>query len=126
VSSRTGFCCICIALLAAVSVAAQTVETAAGGDRLSLNEAVRLAVANNRWLANARLEVEKAEADLGASRTHRLPSFETSLTGSQLVTPVNFSFPAGAFGTFPGIGPIPRAVFCESIGRCRGGIPSGA
>jgi len=109
VSSRIGFCCVCVALLSTASATAQTIETAAAGDRLSLNEAVRLAVANNRSLATARLEVEKAEADLAASRTHRLPSFETTLTGSQLVTPVNFSFPAGAFGTFPGIGPIPAA-----------------
>jgi outer membrane protein TolC len=110
VTSRLFICCVCVlASLAAASAGAQTTDAAAGGERLSLNEAVRLAVANNRSLATARLQVEKAEADLAASRTRRLPSFETSLTGSQLVTPVNFSFPAGAFGTFPGIGPVPAA-----------------
>jgi len=109
VRSRSGICCVCVAaLLAAATAGAQSIEAAATGERLSLTEAVRLAVANNRSLATARLEVEKAEAVLAASKTRRLPSFETTLTGSQLVTPVNFSFPAGAFGTFPGIGPVPN------------------
>ena len=33
--------------------------------------------------------------------------FDTEVSASQLLTPVGFSFPQGAFGTFPGTGPIP-------------------
>ena len=96
---------------------AQTTETtqttptagAATSERLSLDTAIRLAVENNRQLVTALLQVNKAEEELAASRTRRLPSFETSVSATQLLTPVDFSFPRAAFGDFPGIGPIPAS-----------------
>jgi len=97
--------CCTVSLLLARPTAAQT--DGAPAERLSLAAATQLAVEQNRSLAAAELQVEKAEADLAASRTRRLPSFETTLQASQLVTPVSFAFPKGAFGEFPGIGPIP-------------------
>lgn len=78
-------------------------------EKLTLDAAVRLAFENNRSLAAARLQVEKATEELLADKTRRLPSFKSTVSASQLLTPVNFSFPAGAFGTFPGTGPIPAS-----------------
>ena len=57
--------------------------------RVRITTAIRLAVENNRQLVTALLQVKKAEEELAASRTHRLPSFETSVLATQLLTPVD-------------------------------------
>ena len=102
---RTARYCV-IAFLLPTVVAAQTVSIPAA-DTLSLEAALRLAVEHNVSLQTARLQVEKAGEDVAVARTRRLPSFETSVTASELLTPVGFTFPAGAFGVYPGTGPIP-------------------
>jgi outer membrane protein TolC len=76
-------------------------------NQLTLDAAVSLAMANNRQLKRIVLEVEKAEDEVAATRTERLPQFNLYLLESELLTPLNFQFPAGTFGTFPGIGPVP-------------------
>jgi outer membrane protein TolC len=86
-------------------------------ERLSLDVAIRLAVANNRQLQASRLEVQKADADVASARTRRLPIFSTDVSASQLLSPVNFAFPAGAFGTYPGTGPIPSTDTNVSVPR---------
>lgn len=57
-------------------------------ETLSLESAIRTAVANNRQVKTALLQVEKAEEEIAAARTRRLPAFETDVTASQLLTPV--------------------------------------
>ena len=79
--------------------------------------AVRTAVESNRQLQAARLRVEKADADVAAARTRRLPLFETEVHASQLLTPVDFAFPRGAFGDFAGTGPIPSVDTTVSVPR---------
>ncbi|MFB3922970.1 MAG: TolC family protein [Terriglobia bacterium] len=76
---------------------------------LTLDQAIDLALRGNRPVANAALEVEKSVDQIAASRTRRLPAFDVTAFGSQLLTPVDFLFREGAFGRFPGIGPIPAA-----------------
>ena len=88
-----------------------------GAERLSLERAIQLAVENNAQLQSARLEIGKADADLASARTRRLPAFSTELTASQLLTPINFAFPQGAFGTYPGTGPIPSTDTNVSVPR---------
>ena len=102
---RTARYCVMAWLLPTVG-AAQTASIPAA-DTLSLEAAVRLAVEYNVSLQTARLQVDKATEEIAVARTYRLPSFETSLTASELLTPVGFTFPAGAFGVYPGTGPIP-------------------
>ena len=68
-------------------------------------------------MQTALLQVEKAEAELATARSRRLPVFETEVSASQLVTAVDFAFPQGAFGTFPGTGPIPAADTTVSVPR---------
>ena len=94
----------CVFALSLPAIAAgQPVPDSA--ERLSLETAIRLATDDNRQLQTARLQIEKADADLAAARTRRLPVFETEATASQLLSPVDFAFPQGAFGDFPGTGP---------------------
>jgi len=72
-----------------------------------LDDAIRLAIANNRSLKVASLEVDKSKWQVAEVKTKRLPSFSGSVLGSQLLNEVSFNFPAGAFGTIPGVGPFP-------------------
>jgi outer membrane protein len=74
---------------------------------LTLDEAVNLALRNNRTVHISSLEVEKLGQDISAFRTHRLPVIQIAMTGSGLLTPFSFEFNQGAFGTYPAIGPIP-------------------
>lgn len=74
---------------------------------LSLEQAIGIALAHNKSLANAALQVDKAANDLASAKTHRLPQFQVEAQASQLLQPVNLTFPRGAFGTFDGIGPVP-------------------
>ena len=74
---------------------------------LTLDQAVRVAQAHNRMVRNAELVMSIDDDRLAAARTYRFPSLKLSALGSQLLTPVNFTFEKGAFGTFPGIGPVP-------------------
>jgi outer membrane protein len=111
-----------LALLTPVAVMAQPAPAAmqtraAAIETLSLDAAVRMAVEHNRQVQTARLEVEKADADVAISRTRRFPTFDVEAKASQLLTPVDFAFPAGAFGTFPGTGPIPAVDTDVSVPR---------
>jgi outer membrane protein len=74
---------------------------------LTLEDAVSLAQANNRLVKNAQLSVSMSDDQIAEARTYRLPSLNLYALGSQLLTPVNFTFQRGAFGSFPGIGPVP-------------------
>jgi outer membrane protein len=103
--------CALAACLLPVPLAAQSAPAAVSApraaERLTLASAIRLAVEHNVELQSAQLQVEKAEASLATARSRRLPTFDTEVSASQLLSPVEFSFPQGAFGTFPGTGPIP-------------------
>ncbi len=74
---------------------------------LTLTEAVALAESQNPNVRNASLEVGKLNDRVTASRTQRLPNLQANLLPSILLTPVKFDFPVGAFGSYPGIGPVP-------------------
>jgi outer membrane protein TolC len=74
---------------------------------MTLEEAIRLAQANNRQIANARLEVGKANDRLVAMRTQRLPRVNADVFSSMSLNRLTFDFREGIFGTYPGIGPVP-------------------
>jgi outer membrane protein len=76
-------------------------------ERLTLNDAVALALAHNRTVANAAAEVDKAGENVAIARTRRLPNFKIETQASQLLRPVDVTFARGAFGDFAGIGPVP-------------------
>jgi outer membrane protein len=86
-------------------VSAQGPESSA--EVLEVDQAVHLALANNRNLKIVTLDLDKSEEKLAAEKTRRLPAFNTYIFASQLLEPINFTVQAGQFGTYPGIGPIP-------------------
>jgi outer membrane protein TolC len=83
------------------------VAAASAQTTLSLDEAIELGLSQNRGVANAAMQVDKAEEATAVARTRRFPSFKVEAQGSQLLRPVDLTFARGVFGTFPGIGPVP-------------------
>lgn len=74
---------------------------------LKLDDAVALALVNNRLVKNSSLEAEKYDFRVNTIRSRRLPHFQFSILGGQLLNSFDFTFPAGSFGTYPSTGPIP-------------------
>src|SRR5215813_9045009 len=95
-------------LLACSSITAYAQDSAPNTQAvLTLEEAVNLSVANNRQIKNAVLATAIDEDQIAEARTNRFPSINFYALGSQLLTPVDFTFQKGVFGDFPGIGPVP-------------------
>ena len=98
---------IIILLASPFVVSAQQSATAASGEVITLDEAIARALHDNREVMNARLGIDKAEDDVAAARTYRLPKFEFSaLAGQQLISP-DFTFTKGVLGNYANVGPIP-------------------
>lgn len=74
---------------------------------LTLEDAVSLALSNNRMVKNSALEVQKYDFRVSTARTRRLPQFQFAVLGGELMHSFDFTFDQGAFGTYPGVGPIP-------------------
>ena len=74
---------------------------------LTLNDAVTLALQQNRLVMNSALEAQKYDFQVSTARSRRKPQFQFSMLGGELLQPFDFTFPKGAFGTFPTTGPIP-------------------
>ena len=104
-SSLVLSCVMTAGLLSSSQMAGQ--DSVSAPVLLTLDDAVQIAITNNRSLRIANLEVDKSKWQIAEVKTKRLPSFSGTVLGSQLLNEVSFSFPAGAFGTLPGIGPFP-------------------
>jgi outer membrane protein len=72
-----------------------------------MDQAVSTALQNNRQLKVSQLEIHKSETAAAALRTYKLPQFKINMMEGQLLTKVNFTLPAGLFGSLPGLGPFP-------------------
>lgn len=79
-----------------------------GAEVLSLERAIELAAGANRQITIARMEIDKAEEQIAANKTHRLPVFSLSVLGSQRLSKTSFNFDEGAFGFYDEVGPIPK------------------
>lgn len=108
---KTTLLAAALLIATALPTAAQPTPTptAPHGDPLPLDQAIDLALSHNRQIAAASLQVDKAGHALFAARTRRLPVLDINFQAGQLLTPLDFSFPRGAFGEFPTTGPIPPA-----------------
>lgn len=85
-------------------------QTSSDGTRIpiiTLDDAVSLAPTNNRLVKNSSLEAEKDDLRVNTIRSRRLPHFQFSTFGGEMLQPFAFTFPPGVFGTYPGIGPVP-------------------
>jgi outer membrane protein TolC len=74
---------------------------------LTLNDAVALAVKENRNVQISALDVAKAGEETEAIKTARLPQFNAYILAGEALTPIDFTIPRGALGVYPSTGPIP-------------------
>jgi outer membrane protein len=74
---------------------------------LTVDEAVTLALQHNWLVKNSVLEAQKYDFRVDTARSRRKPEFQLDMLGGELLHPFDFTFPAGSFGTYPGIGPVP-------------------
>src|SRR5260221_67966 len=86
-------------------VKAQQPEPASGAS-LTLDQAIALALRDNHAMKIANLEVEKADEDISATKTYRLPSLHayTSVSGNLVNNELKVPNPAN--NLFPGLGPF--------------------
>jgi hypothetical protein len=81
-----------------------------GATLMTLEQAVDVAMQNNRPLKAAALEVEKTGEATDALRTRRLPALNLFGISGQLLSPAKFTFNQGAFGSFPASGLCPQTT----------------
>ncbi|MBS1791092.1 MAG: TolC family protein [Acidobacteria bacterium] len=97
---------LCVIIFLPIEVRCQAAQSVAG-EKLTIQQAVDLALQHNRLINIEKLEVEKAEDRLAVINTKRLPGFDVSVLELQWFKPPEFRFSKGVFGLFPGLGPVP-------------------
>jgi len=101
--------CSCgVLLIACTLLPSAAQQTSSPVPLLTLNGAIQLALAGNRDLKIANLEVEKSKWQVAAAKTRRLPGFKTYIFGSGSLTDASFLFKEGSLGKFHGE-PIPSS-----------------
>lgn len=93
--------------IAAATSTAWAQEPGQNAELLTLDRAVELALGDNRTVASAELDVEKARDRVAEAHTLRFPSVKLYVIGSENLSSIDTTFERGVFGTFPGIGPVP-------------------
>ena len=97
-----------VLVLATVFVGiAASQEATDSADVLTVDQAVKLALANNRNLKSVSLGLDSSKQKLDAEKTRRLPAFNTYVFASQLLQPINFTVQAGSLEPIPASGRFP-------------------
>ena len=89
---------------------------------LSLNEAIEMALEHNHLLAGTALAVDEAVERTDALRTGRLPTLRLDAYEFRWLNDLDFTIPAGAFGTVPPLGPLPPQDSTFSVEEDYGGV----
>jgi outer membrane protein len=100
---------MCVAACPAILLAQRQPVSppASAATLLTLEDAVSIALTNNRLVKNSALEAQKYDFRVSTMRSRRLPQFQFAALGGELVHSFDFSFDQGVFGTYPNVGPIP-------------------
>src|SRR5258708_1429206 len=95
----------------------------AAGESLTLDQVIDLALHDNHAMKIAKLEVERADEDISATKTSRFPALHmyTSVSGNLAKNELKVPNPAN--NLFPGLGPFftlnerrkPTAIFAASV-----------
>jgi outer membrane protein TolC len=67
---------------------------------LSLDQAIQIALANNRPLQTTKLNIAKSQWQIAETKTKRLPQFSTELLAVGDITSPSFTYQKGVFGTY--------------------------
>jgi len=99
--------CMLFAFTAQLAHAQQATPSTDETPVLTLDDAVSMALSNNRLVKNSALEAKKYDFRLSTARSRRLPQFQFAVLGGELMHSFDFTFDQGVFGNYPGVGPIP-------------------
>jgi outer membrane protein TolC len=86
---------------------AQATDADSAPPLLTLEEALRIALDNNRDVQISELSVAKARESVAEAKTNYLPKLDMYVLGALPFQPIKSTVPAGSFGTYPATGPIP-------------------
>lgn len=75
---------------------------------LTLDAAIAAALRNNSDDQLRALDARKAEEAIREAKTSRYPQLSVKANAGYLLTPLTFTVPKGALGTYPATGPIPH------------------
>src|SRR5258706_6565414 len=78
----------------------------ASGESLTLDQAIALALHDNHAIKIAKLEVERADEDISAAKTYRLPSLHAYTSVSSNLVNNELKVPNPSNNLFPGLGPF--------------------
>ncbi len=92
-----------------------------GQASLTVDDAVRQALASNPDILAANLGVAIKTDDAGAARAERWPRLQMQVQGGPLLNKAGITFADGALGVYPGVGPIPGATTTIEIPRSLAG-----
>ena len=84
---------------------------------LSLDAALAAATANNRQIAIAQLERQKAALNVNAAKTRRWPVFSTNVLASQSLLSTGLTLDKGVLGDYGSVGPIPGRTTTLQVPR---------
>jgi outer membrane protein TolC len=90
-----------------LSLVAIAYASAGNAETLTLDQAVTMALENNRGLRSSALEVHKAQDKLNANRTRQFPGVSVYALGAQQLRSFDFTLEKGVLGTYSGTGPLP-------------------
>jgi len=90
--------------------------------RLSLDEAIEMALEHNHLLAGTARVVDEAVERTNALRTGRLPALRLEAYELRWLNDLDFTIPTGALGTVPPLGPLPPQDSTFSVEEDYGGV----
>jgi outer membrane protein TolC len=100
----------CVLMLVAIttsSLAWSQDQEPSASPLLTLDEAIQIATSQNREVKISEIDVTKAKEEVTQTRTNYFPTLNANVLAGSLLQPINFTVPAGTFGTYPGTGPVP-------------------
>ena len=97
---------ILIIAAAAINGTALMAQDVAEAPLLTVDQAVEIALANNRGLKIARLDIDKSKWQVAEIKTNRLPALKSYIFAAGNLNSPNFEFKEGTFGTVGNV-PIP-------------------
>ena len=94
---------------ATITIAALGIAAACcyGQQTLTLDQALAMAMQNNRGIQSSDLDIRKAEDKVSATRTRQFPGISLYALGAQQLRSFDFTLTKGILGTYQGTGPLP-------------------
>ena len=99
-------CLIFVVLYLASTSGVVAAQESADSALLTVDQAVQIAVANNRTLKIASLDIDKSKWQIAEAKTNRLPVFKTYVFAAANLNSPAFTFKQSTFGTIDNV-PIP-------------------